>query len=196
MEILDRRRLVALLGNPGSGKTSLLKYLVLRWVFDDRRHLPLWIDLKEYGRQPMGLKKYLESGQSSFGLDARGIEEQLGDGTAAMYLDGLDEIFSKQIRSSVIEELAAFSAHYPKAPVIITSRIVGYEPDRLREVGFVHATLEDFDDSQVLAFLEKWHAAAEPEDLKERARLQTQIRRAISESRPIRELAGNPLLLT
>jgi hypothetical protein len=77
----------------------------------------------------------------------------------------------------------------------VTSRIVGYEPERLRIAGFAHAALEDFDDVQVRAFLSKWHAVAE-EEPRERDRLQTRLESAVAESTAIRELAGNPLLLT
>jgi hypothetical protein len=145
-EILSRQRLVVLLGDPGSGKTSLLKFLVLEWVNENRGPLPLWIDLREYVRQPAGIRQYLESGQSSFGLDGRKTEEQLRDGKAALYLDGLDEVFDLAAHASIIEEIAAFSARYSQSRVIVTSRIVGYEPERLRDAGFTHATIEEFDD--------------------------------------------------
>jgi predicted NACHT family NTPase len=196
LEILAHQRLVVLLGDPGSGKTSLLKYLVLQWVTEDRGPLPLWIDLREYARQPIGIKQYLESGPSSYGFDARKTEEQLRAGQAALYLDGLDEVFDLPVRSIVIEEVTAFSARYPQAVVIVTSRIIGYEPERLRNAGFTHATLEDFDDDQILAFLHQWHDVSEADDPGERERLLPRLSRAIEESRAIRELAGNPLLLT
>ena len=200
LDVLKRDRLVVVLGDPGSGKTSLLKFLVMRWV--TRRTgsltadpLPIWIDLKEYAQEHDGLLKYCESGCTTYGLDAREVEKRLKTGEAALYLDGLDEIFDGPTRGSVIEEITAFAARYPQAPVVVTSRIVGYEADRLRNAGFTHATLEDFDDAQVSEFLAKWHAAAE-DDAKERARLQGQLERALRESRAVRELAGNPLLLT
>jgi predicted NACHT family NTPase len=53
----------------------------------------------------------------------------------------------------------------------------------------------DFNDEQVLKFLHQWHQIAE-DDPKERTRLQARIERALAESAAIRELAGNPLLLT
>jgi predicted NACHT family NTPase len=95
----------------------------------------------------------------------------------------------------VIEEIAAFAARYPEARIVVTSRIIGYEADRLRNCGFIHATLEEFDDRQVREFLLKWHDAAIDEP-KDRARLQGQLEIALAESRAVRELAGNPLLLT
>jgi predicted NACHT family NTPase len=55
--------------------------------------------------------------------------------------------------------------------------------------------LEDFDCSQVVEFLRRWHSVAE-EELTTRKRLQDQLERAIGESKAIRELSWNPLLLT
>jgi predicted NACHT family NTPase len=55
--------------------------------------------------------------------------------------------------------------------------------------------LEDFDDTQVSEFLSKWHDEAE-DHAEERKRLVGQLERALRDSRAVRELAGNPLLLT
>ncbi|MGA2147296.1 MAG: HEAT repeat domain-containing protein [Bryobacteraceae bacterium] len=195
LDVLARQHCVVLLGDPGSGKTSLLKYLVLKWITENQGPLPLWIDLKELAGQLMPLKAYLDSGNVAFGLDARDIEERLREGQAALYLDGLDEIFHAPTRASVVEQIASFSARYPRASVVVTSRIIGYEPERLRDFDFTHATLEDFDDEQVRTFLSKWHAVSE-DDAKERTRLQNRLEQALKDSRAIRELAGNPLLLT
>jgi predicted NACHT family NTPase len=195
LDVLARQRCVVLLGDPGSGKTSLLKYLVLKWIDENQGPLPLWIDLKELASQLMPLKAYLDSGSVSFGLDARDIEQRLHTGQAALYLDGLDEIFQAPTRASVVEQIAAFSTRYPTASVVVTSRIIGYEPERLRDAGFSHATLEDFDDEQVRTFLGKWHTVSE-DDAKQRIRLQNRLEQALKDSRAIRELAGNPLLLT
>ena len=137
----------------------------------------------------------MKRGFATYRLGAQEIEKRLEAGDAVLYLDGLDEIFDGPMRGSVIEEISAFSARYTQTPVVVTSRIVGYEPERLRNAGFAHATIEEFDDIQVRTFLERWHMVAE-EDAKERGRLQVQLERALGESRSIRDLAGNPLLLT
>ncbi len=195
LEILARNLLTVVLGDPGSGKTSLLKFLVMRWVTENSGLLPIWIDLKEYAQNRLGFLKYCESACTTFGLDARELEKRLKIGEAALYVDGLDEIFDPPTRGKVIEEITAFSARYGNAPVVVTSRILGYEPERLRNAGFLHATLEDFDGPQISQFLTKWHHAAE-DDPKELTRLVSRLERALQDSRSIRALAGNPLLVT
>jgi len=196
LDALAREPLVVILGDPGSGKTSLLKFLMMRWVetgSDDV--IPLWIDLKEYVQERKGILKHLESGSASYHLAGLVLDQRLRTGQAVIYLDGLDEVFDGSTRGSVIEEIAAFAALYPQTRIVLTSRIIGYEPDRLRNASFAHLTLEEFDARQVSEFLTKWHDAAE-DDPKDRTRLKRQLEEALKESRAIRELAGNPLLLT
>jgi predicted NACHT family NTPase len=204
IEILNRQRLAVVLGDPGSGKTSLVKYLVHDWVQQDAAKadgypLPLWVELKEYAqaylRGKNDLYKYLGSAESGYPLDANHVHERLENGRAAIYLDGLDEVFDPALRQSVLGQIAGLAARYSAARIIVTSRIIGYEAERLSGAGFAHATLEDFDDPQVVAFLHRWHLVAE-HDQKERARLQVQMERALKDSQAIRALAGNPLLLT
>ncbi len=196
LQIVERERLVVVLGNPGSGKSSLLKYLALRWAHKNEGRLPLVIDLREYvNDRGRGIPEYFESGCAAFRLDARDVDRQLKDGKAVLLFDGLDEIFDNATRGSMVDEAIALASRYPKTQIIVTSRSFGYEPEKLQNNGFVHATIEDFNDDQVGEFLRLWHEIAE-DDAKEQMRLQKRIERALGESRAIRELAGNPLLLT
>jgi hypothetical protein len=195
LRILDRERLVVITGDPGSGKTSLLKYRALKWAEIKKGPLPLLVDLKEYVRNRKGLIEYCQSGCEVFQLDGAEIVKLLNKGDAAFYLDGLDEIFDIPIRHAVIEEIAVLAARYTKAPVVVTSRKVGYDPQRLKSAGFLTATLEDFDRQQRERFLDKWYGLVE-ETKSERRRLNDRLIRALKESSAIREIAGNPLLLT
>ena len=195
LDILSSHSRTVVLGDPGAGKTSLLKYLAMRWVTDNDGLFPIWIDLKRYVRNRVGFLKYIESSCTSFGLSVDNLVPLLELEESVLYIDGLDEVVEKAIRGDITSELIAFSSRYPKAHMVLTSRILGYEPERLRNAGFKHATLEDFSSSQIMEFLRKWHELAEPTD-SERNRLVTRLERALAESHAIRQLAGNPMLLT
>ena len=95
---------MVVLGDPGSGKTSLLKFLAMRWIAQEpgsagNRLLPVWIDLKEYALERHGLLTYCDSGCAAYGLDARELERHFSAGEAALYLDGE---FATLDRDSVI----------------------------------------------------------------------------------------------
>jgi hypothetical protein len=199
LDILDpegnKARNVVVTGDPGAGKSALLKYLCLRWADEPKEPVPILIDLKEYGKKREGPLAFCQSGLAMPRFEATELDELLRAGKAALYLDGLDEVFVPATRNSVIEEIIAISAEYPHAQIVVTSRKVGYQPERLASAGFIHATLEDFYAPQIDEFLEKWHRLAE-EDEATRHQLSERLKRAITETASIRELAGNPLLLT
>ena len=49
-----------------------------------------------------------------------------------LLLDGLDEIFDPRIREEVVNDIQRFSTEYTQTPIVVTSRIVGYQSQRLR----------------------------------------------------------------
>ncbi len=111
--------------------------------------------------------------------------------------DGLDEIFESPKREEVITCIHRFTNEYPDVQVIVTSRIIGYKQQQLRDAEFRHFMLQDLEPAQIKDFIERWHdktfSQAEERDKNiKRERLQ----RVINESKAIAELAQNPLLLT
>src|SRR6516164_9553387 len=111
----------------------------------------------EYVKGRYGLLKHLES-ECACHLDAREVDRRLKTGQVALFLDGLDEIFDIATRASVIDEIIALASRYTRAPVVVTSRVIGYESEKLQIAGFTHATLEDFDDAEVREFKQRWRA--------------------------------------
>jgi len=207
-------RLVVILGDPGSGKSAVTRYLALSLSGAEPNprlagldgHLPVLIELREFlahvgdGRCE-GFLDYLDhrASMDSLGLPRDGLSRYLRGGGRALFLfDGLDEILDRHRRDIVAGQIAAFALQFKQARVLVTSRIVGYARRTLTEAGFDHFTLDDFDDEQIGRYLSGWHALtnngrqAEAEAALQRGR----IRDAIAGSAAIRELAGNPLLLT
>ncbi|WP_422772741.1 HEAT repeat domain-containing protein [Plantactinospora sp. WMMC1484] len=206
------QRAVVLLGDPGSGKSTAARYVTLSLTggpVDDRLtaladHLPLLIELRSFvtlaaeGRCD-NFVDYLDhrAGTDGLGIDRTTLLRHLGvGGRAVMILDGLDEVFDRHRREEVARQIAGFAANHPQVRMIVTSRIIGYSRRILTSVGFVHYTLQDLDERQTGEFLSSWYRLAvgdRPEDVQaQRARLLDAMRH----SHAIRELAGNPLLLT
>jgi predicted NACHT family NTPase len=109
--------------------------------------------------------------------------------------DGLDEIFDPGKREDVITAIHRFTNEYPRVRVIVTSRIIGYKPQRLQDAEFHHFILQDLNAEQIQDFVRRWHELTFT-DAGEKARIRDRMEKALAYSSTIRDLAGNPLLLT
>jgi predicted NACHT family NTPase len=199
---------IVILGDPGSGKSTLLQYLALKWTELPPSELPLHripllIELRTYMRsqETQGCQSFLEFIHRGSGhichLNQNELHKLLKDGDALVMFDGLDEVFDQAKREDIIADIHSFVTDYSKILVIVTSRVIGYKPQKLRDAKFHHFMLQDLDKVQIEDFIKRWHdltfsSAEEGKKIDRRARLQ----RAINDSSGIRELAGNPLLLT
>jgi hypothetical protein len=199
------RRLV-ILGDPGSGKSSLVRYLAVRWagILDmalrDTQPVPLVVELGAYGRwrceQRKDFVRFLEEapGWQSWppGLLASLLAQP---GRFLLLLDGLDEVFDVQPRSEVMDDIQRFSCDFPLLPILVTSRVVGYQAQRLRDADFNHFMLQDLDSAQITDFLQRWHKETF-DDPAQASTKRERLQKAVRESKSIALLAGNPLLLT
>ena len=197
---------LVILGDPGSGKSSLLRYLALEWARDedaDRRYtapLPLLIELRDYNQwdcpNGKGFVAYLHHARTWHRLNQQTLDVLLRTpGRVVLLLDGLDEIFDPKEREQAVNDIHRFSNDYPDTRIILTSRVVGYKPQRLRDAEFRDFMLQDLDEEQIEQFLELWHETTFA-DADEAERKRERLAKAIRDSRPIKLLAGNPLLLT
>jgi predicted NACHT family NTPase len=202
----DNYPYLVILGDPGSGKSTLLQYLALDWANstpnDANFHpIPLLIELRTYmrNRDAGQCKNFLEFFHDSSGivchLNQHQLVEQLKAGNALVMFDGLDEVFDPGKREDVITDIHCFTNDYPDVRVIVTSRVIGYKPQRLRDAQFYHFMLQDLEESQVKEFITRWHDLTFNNQV-DKQRKQERLQRAIDTSKAIRELAGNPLLLT
>ncbi|MEG4813628.1 HEAT repeat domain-containing protein, partial [Microcoleus sp. K5-D4] len=197
---------IVILGDPGSGKSTLLQYLALNWARSPLNSvtslpIPLLIELRTYIRSGESghCKNFLEFFHQSPGsichLNQHQLQGQLKAGEAVVMFDGLDEIFDAGKREDVITAIHRFTNEYPRVPVIVTSRIIGYKPQRLQDAEFHHFILQDLNAEQIQDFVHRWHELTFT-DSGEKARIRDRMERALAYSSTIRDLAGNPLLLT
>jgi predicted NACHT family NTPase len=202
---VDSSRYIVILGDPGSGKSTLLQYIALNWARTPLNNvieqpIPLLIELRTYSRDRISgqCKDFLEffhKGSVICRLNQRQLHEQLKAGKVLVMFDGLDEVFDPVQREEVITDIHRFTNDYPNVRVIVTSRIIGYKPQRLRDAQFRHFMLQDLESEQIQDFIYRWHELTftdEADKVRKRERLQ----QAIKTHSAIGELAGNPLLLT
>ncbi|HEY9650829.1 MAG TPA: NACHT domain-containing protein, partial [Coleofasciculaceae cyanobacterium] len=197
---------LVILGDPGSGKSTLVQYIALQWAATAIKNessppLPLLIELRRYvqSRDKQKCQNFVEFCQQGHGfiypLHSQQLNERLRTGMVFVLFDGLDEVFEASKREEVITEIIRFTQDYPQVRVLVTSRVIGYQPQRLRDEKFRHFMLQDLEAEQIHEFLARWHDlafGAGEEGKKKQERLQ----QAIEESPAIGQLAGNPLLLT
>ncbi|MGA7195050.1 MAG: DUF4062 domain-containing protein, partial [Anaerolineales bacterium] len=177
-----------ILGDPGSGKSTLARYVMLsliesagdeklRDTFDG--YLPLLIELRSYvgACTEDNCTTFLEflvylGKTEGWALTQSALHNHLkNDGRAMVIFDGLDEIFDPDLREQIARQIVGFSNDYPKARIIVTSRVIGYRRKILTDAGFTHFTLQDLDEKQVEAFVSRWYDLAmsdHPDEAKER----------------------------
>ncbi|UKO97105.1 NACHT domain-containing protein [Nostoc sp. UHCC 0870] len=195
-----------ILGNPGSGKSTLSQYTALKWATLKARdlvtqELPLLIELGNYsanldnldGEKFLG---YLHRGDGVKGgnLDRRELDTWLTSHNSIVIFDGLDEVLDQGRRKQITTDIINFKNTYPQSRILITSRIVGYDNQQFTQANFRHFRLQDLDSEQIKGFIEQWHNLTfkdKDDGNRKRDRLLACINFA-----PFKELVGNPLLLT
>ncbi len=211
-------RLLVLTGEPGSGKSTLMRYLLtgviepptdaeaglpLPWTLPFEGAFPLLIELRDFyamrsrGECDSFLEYVAYMGKTDqWFLDDHAVNAHLEGGLSLVMFDGLDEIFDTADRDRVMQEIAGFAQRYPRARIIVTSRPVGYREQVLREAGFAHFGIQDLGDEQIDAFIRGWFALTFPQQPQQAQQRIERVLGSVQQSRPIRLLAGNPMLLT
>ena len=202
------------LGDPGSGKSTLARYVLLSLAdpSGDARlrqafpgYLPLLIELREYAavraKSPgcqtfLDFLNYLHLTEDFYPTGCT-LDQYLVEGCPALIIfDGLDEIFDPEERHRISRLIGGFQSRYPQARLLVTSRIIGYRRKILTDHDFRHYTLQDLGERQAEAFIKRWYATALSDKPTEAADREARLMRALRDSSSIRQLSGNPMLLT
>ncbi|MGX9727610.1 MAG: NACHT domain-containing protein [Candidatus Electronema sp. VV] len=179
----------------GDSRRSRLRCLALAWARNEdairRAAAPLLIELRDYNQWECSSGKsfiaYLHHARNWHRHRASIMLHK--PGRVLLLLGGLDEIFDPQQRELAVKDIFRFKHDYPDARIILTSRVVGYRPERLRDAGFRDFMLQDFDAEQIEEFLKLWHRITFS-DQEEAERKRQRLAKAVADSRPIHQAAG------
>lgn len=190
LQLVEQYSKLIILGRPGAGKTSFLKYIAMECIagkfLADR--VPIFISLKNYGEfaPSYSLFSYITEQFATFdAINPQLIADAIARGQVLLLLDGLDEVRSED-RPLVYQALRQFIAQFHANRFVITCRLAAQ--DYVFEQ-FTEVEIANFDSAQIISFAAKWFS---PQD----AILQLRFIHALHENPAILELATNPLLLT
>ena len=178
------------LGKPGSGKTTFLKYVTLHAANQQIPKTPIFIELKKWAGSDLTLPEFIELQFEPCAIpDVKYfVENLLQTGRALLLCDSLDEVSSlRGLRSQATVDLKTFAQHYAKTQIVLTCRNAA--TDYTFE-GFTYVEIADFDATQIATFVERWF---DNNTVKRDAFL---AELAIPAHRGLRELSRVPLLLT
>ncbi|HEY9881667.1 MAG TPA: NACHT domain-containing NTPase [Leptolyngbyaceae cyanobacterium] len=187
LDAVQRYQKLMVLGKPGAGKTTFLKYLAIECCGGNflADHIPVFVPLKEFAEtkgQPE-LRSFAAAMLEDVSLDD--LCTVLQQGKMFFLLDGLDEVREEDAKR-VIRDVQGVADKYPENQFVITCRIAAR--DYIFQQ-FTEVEVADFDEQQIAEFADKWFCHKHP-------RRAEKFLTRLQENNRIQELATSPLLLT
>ncbi len=220
----DHRRLL-IIGEPGGGKTTFLKFIACVLAKDvlgeteggRKQHLGMSLSMPPPVPVFMRLASLAEVIKESSlnvggGASWRCIEKAmehiwgrglvellqgpLSEGRCALLLDGLDEVADEKLRNQIVDVVNSTLEHWGENLIVLSSRPFGYHAVAGLEQMFM-ARMDSFGEREILDFLDKWKKGLY-QDSKDKKGIEylNELRKAIMHSSSIRKLAHNPVMLT
>lgn len=181
-----------ILGKPGAGKTTFLKYVAIQCIGGQfqAEYVPIFVTLKDFAEaaNKPGLLEYI-SQQFSGCLGVGATQESplqivMKYGKALILLDGLDEVRAED-NIRVLKEIRDLSNLFLDNHFVMTCRISAIE---YTFENFTDVEIADFDDEQISDFAINW--------FQNKAIKSSTFIKRIEDNERIKELGRNPLLLT
>lgn len=204
LKAVERYSKLMILGKPGAGKTTFLKWLAVKCNLSHfQTHLiPIFISLKDFSKDSsteteFNLFNYIKDEEfRCCGITNESITELLLiQGRFLIMLDGLDEVYETG-NDEIVNSIRKFCRRYFQNHFIITCRIAGAKYNFYEE-NFTEVEVADFNSKQVEEFVKKWFTTVAENNREEGEATSHRFIEKLNlpENNRIRKLAVTPILL-
>lgn len=198
LEAIKKHDRLFILGKPGAGKTTLMKYVTLLAAKGKIDRVPIFVSLHDWVQTGFELMKYMEKQFEICGFPDAGVflrdiilkpdkDTIAKEGRAIVLFDGLDEVSATDDkRLKITQQIEDFSNQYQNNKYLITCRVSAKEYSFEK---FTYVEIADFSSSQIEMYVRNWFAN-QPQKV-------DQFFDGIykDENHGLRELAQTPILL-
>lgn len=161
------RKGIVILGDPGSGKTTHMKRMLL-WCLRKgsksmglpKDMLPVFLPLREIKHLEEGLDRFIQDQLTirHFKMRPDFGKRLMKRGNLLFLLDGLDEVADLSQREKVSEWIEEAFVDYPDCRYVVTCRFAGYSPSVRLSEKFLEMWVLSLSEQEAEKFVRNWYA--------------------------------------
>ena len=190
LEAAIQHRKLMILGKPGAGKTTFLKYLAIHFPAEKSKEniIPIFIalrDISDNERKISLVDALIQEFTNYIPNSENTVRKLLERGQCLILLDGLDEI--KADNNNICRQIDQLTEQFPDNRFIITCRSAACD---YVFNNFTEVEIADFEREEIEIFVRNWFQARGEQNICDR------FLEKLEENQQVKELATNPLLLT